>query len=88
MDNITVGSPTQQSMARSFAAALTNSGIPQAVFARQVGVSAKHLNQVLHGKATARVAALDYWAYTLGWEWVVELRKPGHNGITEQTDTQ
>jgi transcriptional regulator with XRE-family HTH domain len=70
-----VGSRAEQVMAQLLQTALADAGIPQAVFARRVGVSAKHLNQVLRGRATARMAALDYWAFTLGCTWEITLRK-------------
>ena len=64
---------TEERMASLIAAALTEDGLTQAEFCRRVGVSAKHLNQVLRGVATARPASLDYWAFALGREFVVEL---------------
>lgn len=60
-------------MARLIGLALENDGISQAAFCRTVGVSPKHLSQVLNGKATARSAALDYWAFVLGRHFEVSL---------------
>jgi transcriptional regulator with XRE-family HTH domain len=68
-----IGSPTELAMAEQFRVALKTSGVSQAVFARRVGVSTKHLNQVILGKATARMAALDYWAFVLGFRWSVTM---------------
>jgi transcriptional regulator with XRE-family HTH domain len=61
-------------MARLIADALAEDGLSQSEFARMAGVSAKHLNQVLNGKAAAAPAQLDYWAFLLGREWHIELR--------------
>ena len=63
-----------EQMASQIAEALEADGITQAEFARRTGVTAKHLNQVLRGKATARYAQLDYWAYVLGRSWAVSLQ--------------
>lgn len=64
---------TAERMAEAIGAALVEDGISQAEFSRRVGVSPKHLNQVLSGKATARIQALDYWAYVLGRQFAVDL---------------
>lgn len=66
---------TQIRMARLVAEALDGDGLSQSEFARMAGVSLKHVNQVLSGKAGAQPATLDYWAYLLGREWHVELRQ-------------
>lgn len=55
--------------------ALEEDGLSQAEFCRRVGVTTKHLNQVLLGKATARLQALDYWAFVLGRTFVVTLER-------------
>lgn len=60
-------------MAQFIGEALAADGISQAEFCRTVGVSTKHLNQVLQGKATARMATLDYWAFVLGFHFEVKL---------------
>lgn len=52
---------------------LSVQGISQAEFCRRVGVSTKHLNCVLNGKATARMAQLDYWMFALGRRFVVRV---------------
>jgi transcriptional regulator with XRE-family HTH domain len=62
-------------MARLLGEHLVSIGMSQAEFARRVGVSPKHLNQVLTGKATARMGALDYWAFVLGMQWTIGLVK-------------
>lgn len=64
---------TEQHMAELIRRALEADGLTQADFARRTGVSTKHLNLVLSGKATARPAALDYWAFALGREFLVAL---------------
>lgn len=53
--------------------ALQDAGITQAEFCRRVGVSAKHLNRVINGHATAHPGQLDYWAFVLGLRWDVQL---------------
>jgi transcriptional regulator with XRE-family HTH domain len=64
---------SEHRMASLIGDALAEEGISQAEFCRRVGVSPKHLNLVLSGKATARSATLDYWAFTLGRRFVVTL---------------
>lgn len=64
---------TEHHMAYLIGRALAEDGVSQAEFSRKVGVSTKHLNQVLLGKATARPAALDYWAFVLGRRFDVAL---------------
>jgi len=71
-------------MADQLAAALEVDGITQAEFARRTGVSPKHINQVLSGKATARHAQLDYWAFVLGREWHIELSDGDDNQETSE----
>jgi transcriptional regulator with XRE-family HTH domain len=46
--------------------ALDERGISQAEFCRLAGVSTKHLNEVLRGKAVTPLSTLDYWAWLLG----------------------
>ena len=53
--------------------ALDEDRITQAEFARAVGVSPKHLNQVITGKAIASAGQLEYWAYALERSWTVGL---------------
>ena len=53
--------------------ALEDDCITQAEFARAVGVSPKHLNQVITGKAIASAGQLEYWAYALERTWTVGL---------------
>lgn len=60
-------------MAASLRAALEADGISQAEFAREVGASAKHVNQVLNGTATTPIATLEFWAFALGRRWQVDL---------------
>jgi transcriptional regulator with XRE-family HTH domain len=62
-------------MAALIAEALEKDGLSQAEFCRRAGVSTKHLNLVLNGKATARAATLDYWAWLLGRHFTVRLVK-------------
>jgi transcriptional regulator with XRE-family HTH domain len=51
--------------------ALTDQGLSQAEFARRVGVSQKHLCKVLGGSSNAQLATLDYWAFVLGFRFMV-----------------
>lgn len=60
-------------MAKLIGAALEESGVKQSEFCRCVGVSQKHLSQVLIGRATAHPATLDYWAFMLGLRFEVTL---------------
>ena len=64
---------TDEKMAALIAEALAEDGLTQAEFARRVGVSEKHMSQVLTGKTVGRNAALDYWAFALGRRFVVRL---------------
>lgn len=66
---------TEHRMAICIGEALAEDGISQADFCRRVGISPKHLSQVLNGKATARPASLDYWAHALDRRFVVGLER-------------
>lgn len=66
-------SSTQMQMAQLLAVELEDAGISQAELARRVGVSAKHMNQVLNGQAGAQQGQLDYWAWILGFCFQVRL---------------
>lgn len=68
-------SPTQMAMADEISRTLKELGVTQAELARRAGVSFKHVNQVLSGKAGAQVGQLDYWAFLLGKRWKVTLIK-------------
>lgn len=54
--------------------ALIKDGVSQAEFCRRVGVSPKHLNEVIRGRAVATATQLDYWAFALGRWWDITLR--------------
>lgn len=60
-------------MAQAIEAELAERGMTQAAFCRLIGVTPKHLNQVLRGKANARLGQFDRWAAALGLKWTVEL---------------
>lgn len=64
---------TTHRMAALIGAALEDRGMSQAQFCRMAGVSTKHLNAVLLGKAAAPLSKLDYWAYLLGCRFDVSL---------------
>jgi transcriptional regulator with XRE-family HTH domain len=57
--------------------ALLEDGLTQTRFAQMAGVSLKHLNEVLRGKAGVQPETLDHWAAVLDREWHIELRAPG-----------
>lgn len=57
--------------AKVIAAKLIERGMSQADLAREMGVTPKHINQMLTGKATGSPGMLDYAAHTLGFEWSV-----------------
>jgi transcriptional regulator with XRE-family HTH domain len=67
-------SPTQVAAAQLLFKALKAEGLTQVRFARMAGVSPKHLNMVLKGKASASPATLDRWADLLDREWHIELQ--------------
>jgi transcriptional regulator with XRE-family HTH domain len=66
---------TSRVMGAAIGEALKEDEISQAEFARTVGVSPKHVNEVIRGKANARPAELDYWAWALCRTWVVSLER-------------
>lgn len=55
--------------------ALAEDDLRQAEFARRAGVSTKHLNSVIKGRAVATAAQLDYWAFVLGRRWAIALER-------------
>lgn len=66
--------PTTQTNAAMVAMirdALTEQGLSQAEFSRRVGVSQKHLCKVLNGSSETRLATLDYWAFVLGFRFLI-----------------
>lgn len=64
---------TEVAMAMLIAGALRQDGVSQAEFCRRAGVSPKHLNLVLNGKAAGRASTLDYWAWLVGRRFIVQL---------------
>jgi len=66
-------SSTQMRMSELLREALDQQEISQAELARQAGVSLKHVNQVMNGKAGAQQGQLDYWAWLLGLRFEVTL---------------
>lgn len=64
-----------EEMARLLRERLEAIDMSQAEFARKAGVSTKHVNTVLAGKASAPLATLDYWAFVLGMRWSIRLVK-------------
>jgi transcriptional regulator with XRE-family HTH domain len=64
---------SQALMCQLIAEAIEEDGLTQAEFARRVGCTPKHANQVLNGKAFAAPATLDFWAFVLGRRWSIEL---------------
>lgn len=58
---------------------LNNRGISQKEFARQVGITEKHMSQILTGNADPSATLLDTFAWKLGLQWVIAARElPGH----------
>ena len=49
-------------------------GWTQADLARETGLTPKHINQIMQGKATGSPVMLDFVAFVLGCEWDVTLR--------------
>jgi len=64
---------SQALMCQLIGEAIEEDGLTQAEFARRVGCTPKHANQVLTGKAFAAPATLDFWAFVLGRRWHIEL---------------
>ena len=63
--------PTHVRMAELIRAEMERQGCTQALLARAVGRSPKHVNQVLNGKASTH--ELDYWAHILGVRFIISL---------------
>jgi len=63
--------PSHLKMAELIRAEMERQGCTQALLARAVGRSPKHVNQVLNGKASTH--ELDYWAHVLGVRFVISL---------------
>lgn len=59
-------------LAAAILAALDQAGMTQAELARAMGVSAKHMNHLVHGKSGAN-GMFDYAAFVLGKRWSVRL---------------
>ena len=64
---------TANRMAVALREHLDTIGMTQAELARRAGVTPKHINAVLQGRAVGKMAMLDYWAFVLGMEWHVTL---------------
>ncbi len=77
---MTMAMNLREQMAAMVLSVLDDSGMTQAEFARRVGASTKHVNQVLTGKAHAYQATLDYWVFVLGRRWEIDLVPMDANG--------
>lgn len=66
-------------------AKLVELGMSQADLAREMGVTPKHINQMLTGKATGSPGMLDYCAHVLGFEWSVTASPAAPTEETPQT---
>lgn len=67
-------------LANAVLKALADDGVTQADLARSMGLSAKHVNHLVHGKSGA-LGMYDFAAHTLGRRWVVTLEAdPTHTG--------
>ncbi len=62
-------------LSHAFRAAVEAEGISQAEIARMTGMSAKHVNQMVTGAASATVMTWEFAAYALGYRWHVSLEK-------------
>ena len=69
----------RQQLSAAITAALHARNMTQADLARQMGLSPKHVNHLVNGKAGS-IGIYDFAAFTLGLEWDVGLR-------AEDTDT-
>lgn len=67
-------------MAEALIDALKSEDMTQAQLARETGISAKHINQILNGHSGASFGAYDYLAHTLSRRWVVTLEYVGDEG--------
>lgn len=54
---------------------LHRTGTRQATLARRSGVTPKHVNQILNGHVSPRLAMLDHFAMILGYHWEIRLVK-------------
>jgi transcriptional regulator with XRE-family HTH domain len=61
----------QEQMVGLIVARMELLGITQAEFARRLGRSPKHVNQVIRGRAGSM--ELDYWAFVLGARFEITL---------------
>jgi transcriptional regulator with XRE-family HTH domain len=66
-----LATPTHIRMAELIRAEMARQNCTQALLAKAVGRSPKHVNQVLNGKASTH--ELDYWAHILGVRFVISL---------------
>lgn len=66
---------TVDAMAELIKEAIDRDGLSQAEFARRVGASTKHVNQVFRGHAAAHPDTLDDWAGAIGRQFVVNLSR-------------
>lgn len=64
--------PLSTQLAEAITHMLDATGTTQADLARTMGLSAKHINQMVQGKSGA-LGMYDYAAFTLGCKWVVTL---------------
>ena len=58
---------------------LVELGWSQADLAREMGVTPKHINQMLTGKATGSPGMLDYAAFVLDFEWSITMKEKNHD---------
>lgn len=77
--------PLQKQFADALLAALEKDGLSQADLARRMGLSAKHVNHMVHGTAGS-FGIYDFAALVLEREWTVELRERvfSHPETTDQ----
>lgn len=72
------GNATFEQQRTLLLAHMNRTGVSQTDLASKIGRTAKHVNRVLHGHAGTH--ELDYWAWTLGLEFHVTMRKRHDDG--------
>lgn len=60
-------------LAKALREAIDRDELSQAELARTLGMSAKHVNQMVTGSGSATVMTWEFAAYALGYRWAVSL---------------
>lgn len=64
--------PLREQLSVAIAEAMVKAGFSQADLAREMGLTPKHMNHLVNGKAGS-LGIYDYAAFTLGFTWEVRL---------------